>query len=282
VNPPLLGIMQGRLSSPTGGRIQAFPHATWREEFQKARAAALFAIEWIYEQETEEENPLGTDAGVAEIKSLAAASGVQVRSVCADYFMTRRLVGEDGTPDAAALARLRWLLERAAALGVAHVVLPFVDASSLRTPREHEGAVAALSTVAAEAARRAVELHLETDLAPLEFAALLARLGDPVFRVNFDIGNSASLGYEPKDELRAIGPFVGSVHVKDRVLGGGTVPLGTGAADFAACFRGLHGLGYRGLLTLQAARVPGVDEVELAARNRRFVLEAMACAGVKT
>ena len=72
-------------------------------------------------------------------------------------------------------------------------------------------------------------------------------------------------------ELTILSPWLGSVHVKDRLLGGGTVPLGTGAADFPACFRLFRQSSYRGPFILQAARQEGMSETELVIRNRRFV-----------
>jgi sugar phosphate isomerase/epimerase len=59
--------------------------------------------------------------------------------------------------------------------------------------------------------------------------------------------------------------------VKDRVKGGFTVPLTTGDADFATCFRHFHRLGFDRWFILQAAREEGLSETELAAVNRRKV-----------
>jgi L-ribulose-5-phosphate 3-epimerase len=128
-----------------------------------------------------------------------------------------------------------------------------------------------LSAVLPDAQRHGVELHLETALQPDVFAALLARLPDPHLKVNYDAGNSASLGYRPRDEFAAYGGRIGSVHVKDRVRGGGTVPLGTGDADLPAVFDGLHALGYRGDYVLQAARGEPEDELALARSTLAFV-----------
>jgi L-ribulose-5-phosphate 3-epimerase len=121
-----------------------------------------------------------------------------------------------------------------------------------------------------------IELHLETDLAPAPLAQLLRQVSHPLLRANYDIGNSASLGHDPVEELTLLGPWLGSVHVKDRILGGGTVPLGTGAADFASCFRLFRQSHYRGPFILQAAREEGLSETELARRNRRFVQNQIA------
>jgi L-ribulose-5-phosphate 3-epimerase len=94
-------------------------------------------------------------------------------------------------------------------------------------------------------------------------------------RANYDIGNSASLGHSPTQELTLLAGWLGSVHVKDRILGGGTVPLGTGSADFATCFRLIYKAGFQGPFILQAARQPELSEVELARRNRKFVEQQM-------
>ena len=45
--------------------------------------------------------------------------------------------------------------------------------------------------------RPAIELHLETSLAPAEFVKLLDRMPHPKLKVNYDSGNSSSLGYAP-------------------------------------------------------------------------------------
>lgn len=274
MNP--IGVMQGRLSPPVGGRIQAFPVDTWREEFWRARAAGLAGIEWVYEAETEAANPLRTDEGVGEVRRLVEDSGIGVWSVCADYYMATRLVRRNGTLDEAAIEHLRWLVGRVSLLGLRYVVLPFVDASALRSPAEAVGLRAVLRAVLPAAERAGVELHLETDLEPGELVAMVEEIDHPLLRANYDTGNSAALGRDPREELAALGPWLGSVHVKDRLRGGGTVPLGSGAADFPTCFRLIATADYRGPFILQAARGQSADEVAWAIRNRRFVEEHLA------
>ena len=95
----------------------------------------------------------------------------------------------------------------------------------------------------------------------------------PCLKVNYDSGNSSSLGYAPRDEFAFYGDRVGSVHIKDRLLGAGTVPLGTGAADFPALTECLRSVAYKGDFILQAARGTSGDEVTWTKQNREFVLE---------
>lgn len=267
---PVIGIMQGRLVPPDGPAIQQFPRERWREEFAHARAAGLGAIEWIYDAHGLGLNPLESAGGIAEIRALAAACGVAVRSVCADYFMEHPL---DGTPGAARrwVERLEWLLGQAASLGATRIVLPFVDAAGIREPGARDRAVAAIRESLPAAERHGIELHLETGLGPMEFSALLDELPHALVLVNYDSGNSASLGYDVRREFAAYGERVGSVHIKDRIRNGTTVPLGSGDADLPALAACLRERGYAGDLILQVARDGPGDEVAWAQHNRAIV-----------
>jgi hexulose-6-phosphate isomerase len=271
-----VGIMHGRLLPPFEGRFQAFPADGWRDEFAAARDAGLDCIEWIYEQPHEDRNPMASADGRQLIRDAIRETGVEVRSICADYFMTERLIDDAGQAAPDTVRKLIWLLEQAADLEITYIVLPFVDASSLTSDGERDRLVELMRELAPTARGRGVELHLETDLPPDVFHDVMRRIGDTSVRVNFDIGNSASLGYAPQDELSNLGPFLGSVHIKDRVLGGATVPLGTGNADFPTCFRKFREHGFDRWFILQAARGEDGRETELARDNRRFVEDHVA------
>ena len=266
-----MGIMQGRLSPPVAGKIQAFPAETWANEFRLAREAGLDCIEWVYEKETEHANPLKDPVGIARVIELSRQSGVAVWSVCADYYMTERLVTECGIPDRQNLEHLKLLIERCSRLGVRYIVLPFVDSSSLRSTAELSGLVKMLESALPICEKYGIELHLETDVEPSDLKKIFESIDSPKLKANYDIGNSASLGREPSQELTSIGSWLGSVHVKDRLLGGGTVALGSGAADFPTCFHLIRSAGYKGPFILQAARDESISEVELARKNKQFI-----------
>jgi hexulose-6-phosphate isomerase len=265
---PSVAIMQGRLSPPVNGRLQSFPAATWATEFARAREAGLDAIEWIFDAD---DNPILSDHGTGRIAALHRETGIGVRSICADYFMDSPLHRGTTAEVGRRLDVLRQLIDRAGQLGARHIVLPCVDQSAIIDRADGDRLAAALGDANPYAELRGVELHLETSLGPNEFAALLDRLPATV-RANYDSGNSASLGYDVRDELAAYGERVGSVHIKDRVRGAGSVHLGTGNANFGALFDALDRLRYRGLFTLQVARGQGGREVELAREHRAFVV----------
>jgi len=263
--------MQGRLGPPVEGRFQSFPRGRWAEEFPRAAEAGLGAIEWIYDSYGMGANSIETDEGIAELMALSRSCRVAVRSVCADYFMDFPFVRATDAERSERIAKLGWLLRQAHRIGVTRIVLPFVDQSAIGDDGDRDAVIDALRRALPAAEDAGIELHLETSLAPAEFAALLERIPHPLVKVNYDSGNSSSLGYRPAEEFAAYGERLGSVHIKDRVLQGGTVPLGEGDADLEAVFAGLRRLNYDGDFILQVARgMPG-HEVAWARQNRTFV-----------
>jgi hexulose-6-phosphate isomerase len=89
---------------------------------------------------------------------------------------------------------------------------------------------------------------------------------------NYDSGNSSSLGYQPTEEFAAYGNRVGSVHIKDRVKGGGPVPLGNGDANFQELFECLRKVNYNRDYILQVARETPGNEVTWLGKNRKILL----------
>jgi len=267
-----IGIMQGRLVPPTDNRIQCFPRERWADEFELAAQAGLDCIEWIYDLYGADVNPLATDSGLEKLRDLSVKHKIQIQSICADYFMDKPLVRASQAELEERLNTFHWLLERGRVIGINRMVLPFVDASRIDTQDEFEEVVMLLQRVLEETGETGIEIHLETSLAPNRFAELLSRLPEPRLKVNYDSGNSSSLGYAPRDEFAAYGERVGSVHIKDRLLGASTVPLGSGDADFPALAEGLRKVAYKGDFILQVARGKSGDEVAWARQNRSFVM----------
>jgi hexulose-6-phosphate isomerase len=180
--------------------------------------------------------------------------------VCADYFMDKPLLRCSAAENQQLLKRLEWLIELCPEMGIGRIVLPFVDASKIRDDAERDQVIANLRSVLPIAERHGIELHLETDLAPAAFRAFLDRLEHALIKVNYDAGNSASLGFLPAEEFAAYGSRIGSFHIKDRRLGGTTVPLGHGDADFATLREQLVRYNYRGDFVMQVARGEPGDE----------------------
>lgn len=271
-----IGVMQGRLVPPEIGTIQHFPRRQWAEEFKKAQLAGLDCIEWIFDEHGEDINPIAKNRGIEQVKELMEVNHIFVRSVCADYFMQHPFFRRSDIETRQTVEKFRWLLGRCKTLGVKRIVVPFIDNSEIRNSPERDAVIEILKEILPEAARSGIELHLETSLAPEPFADLLTDLDHDFVKVNYDSGNSASLGFHPREEFEAYGSRVGSVHIKDRLTGGKTVPLGSGNADFIELREALNRVGYRGDFIMQVARgIPG-DEVNWARKNKEFILKHLS------
>ena len=255
MNSYSIGVMQGRLLPKYMGRYQAHPLGYWQEEFALARGLGLEFIEFILDHNDVEMNPLMSEEGTREIRALSSETGVGVVSICADYFMEAPLSSPSPDVSARSVEVLRRLTQNAGRfLGVRDIVIPCVDQSSLKDDEDIERFAGNVLPLAGLAADNGVRFSLETDLAPRPFADLLTRLGSEVFTVNYDTGNSASLGYDVREEFAAYGKRITDVHIKDRVRGGGSVVLGTGDTDFDTFFTLLADSGYDGPLIMQAYR----------------------------
>jgi len=91
------------------------------------------------------------------------------------------------------------------------------------------------------------------------------------FGINYDMGNSASLGFDPVEEFNAYGRYILNVHVKDRMLNGGTVALGEGSVNFTKVFSLLKTIKYDGNYILQTARSNEGQHLELISEYIKFI-----------
>jgi hexulose-6-phosphate isomerase len=248
-----ISLMQGRLLPPIEDRFQAYPAEGWQNEFIEGARLGLYSIEWIYEKPHFEENLLSTDLGISDLQKAIQDNGVFVRSICADYYMTEHLISNE-KPISKNWEHLEWLCGQAKKLDVEYIVLPFVDISSLKADVEKQALAVALKYFLGANRNHDIEIHLETDLAPKDFLKIFREVNHPLLKLNYDIGNSASLGYDPDEEFELLGCYLGSVHIKDRALKGKTVPLGTGNANFQKCFYWFKKLNFNRWYVLQAAR----------------------------
>jgi hexulose-6-phosphate isomerase len=263
-----IGIMQGRLSPRVDGKIQAYPASTWQKEFEIAQEIGYAAIEWIVEKPVET-NALMTDSGKAEIKKVIASTGVRIDYVCADIFMQQPLVRMTEETKSQNKEYLATILKNAKEVGAIGVEIPLVDNSSIKNETEKQELIDVMQDAFRIAKDMDLKISLETDLPPIDFKVLLENIDLDYVQANYDIGNSASLGFDPKEELEAYGVKILNVHVKDRKLGSTTVPLGTGNANINYVFQKLQEFGYSGGLTMQAAR--GENDIETAKEQLKYV-----------
>lgn len=257
-----IGFMQGRLSPLVDGKIQAFPWGSWQQEFPAAQGLGLGLMEWTLDQDRLYQNPLLTPQGQQEIRRLCQTHQLALPSLTGDCFMQAPLWKAHGQDRAALETDFIAIARACAEVGIEMIVVPLVDHGRLDNEQQEEVLLAFMLAQVDLFRKLGLRIIFESDFAPDELARFIGRLPADVFGINYDIGNSAALGYIPEEEFAAYGSRIVNVHVKDRVLGGTTVPLGTGNADLPKVFRLLREARYAGNLIMQTARARDDDHAD--------------------
>jgi L-ribulose-5-phosphate 3-epimerase len=263
-----IGFMQGRLCDRIDGKIQVFPWRDWELEFPRAQELGLTLMEWTLDQDRLYENPLMTAAGQARIRELSARHGVRVLSLTGDCFMQSPFYKVQGADREALLKDLRAILDASQQVGIRYVLIPLVDNGSLQTPEHETALLEGILPLHQRLVDTGMKIVFESDFPAARLAAFIDSLPHDAFGINYDIGNSAALGFSPVEEIGSYGRRIDNVHVKDRKLQGTTVPLGTGNADFPAAFGALRKADYAGHFILQTARAEDNDHAGALTRYR--------------
>ena len=264
-----IGIMSGRLSEPLTKKIQEFPRNTWKYEFEKASVSGFRTIEWIFDAWNK--NPVMNNDGIDQIKHFSEQTDITINSLLADYFMEKKLFSVSEFDLQKNLEVLRNLIKNSNRLGIKILEIPFVDSSSLKTKEEQSQVLSNIEKIVPLLEEYDVFLTLETDLPPTSFNALILSFNHPNIKANYDVGNSASLGYDMKEELNLYGDLIYNIHIKDRKYCGGTVPLGEGDVDFELFFNLLQKINYNSELIIQGARERSIKPEDTCIKYLQFV-----------
>jgi|APSaa5957512535_1039671.scaffolds.fasta_scaffold03299_4 L-ribulose-5-phosphate 3-epimerase len=264
-----IGIMNGRLSESINGKIQEFPKHSWKQEFESASVCGFELMEWIFD--TYEKNPLMDNDGIKEILNLSQKTGIVINSVLADFFMEKRLVNVSEFVLQKNLDVLEILIKNCNRIGVKILEIPFVDVSSLSTKEDQSQLVFNLQRILPLLDEYDILLTLETDLVPKSFSELIKSFNHSNIKANYDVGNSAALGYNITEELTTFGNLISNIHIKDRKFHGQTVPLGTGDVDFDLFFNSLRQINYDGNFIIQGAREIGIKPENTSTKYLQFV-----------
>lgn len=266
-----IGFMQGRLSPIRNNQIQSFPWEDWSSEFAMAHSLDLPMMEWTIDSERFDENPLITREGQDAIQRLLEIHELTIPSVNCHYFVENPFwtVGRNESKNA-----LTKIIEGMSSIHAKYLVIPLVDNSSLPKTLENE-AKDFFYEFTEILEKNNVVIAFESDFAPMELAEFISDFDPQFFGINYDMGNSASLAFIPKEEFAAYGDRITNVHVKDRIRFGTTVPLGTGDTDFKSVFLGLKNLSYEGNYILQAARDQNGNHAEAVEMYANFVANLM-------
>jgi hexulose-6-phosphate isomerase len=249
-----VGFMQGRLSEVVDGKIQAFPWNFWQEEFKVAGKKNIPLMEWTLDQYDLYMNPLMTVDGQRKIIRLSDKYDLKIPSLTGDCFMQAPFWKASVDKRKSLLDDFNAIVAACSSLNIKIIVIPLVDGGALTSRKEENYLVDILSDHESFLVSNQVRIAFESDFSPVLLERFIEKFNPSNFGINYDIGNSASLGFNVNEEFSCYGDRILNVHVKDRPLGGATVPLGDGNANFDAVFSNLSKYDYTGNYILQTAR----------------------------
>jgi len=266
-----IGFMQGRLSPLVNAKIQAFPWQNWQKEFQEAHSLNFEIMEWTLDHENLYKNPLMTEEGREEIKKLSKKFKIRTPSLTGDCFMQAPFWKARDNNRKDLENDFLSVIESCGLLNIELIVIPLVDNGSIDNLNEMDSLIYFLQSKKDLFDSLSIQILFESDYGPVDLKNFIDKLDPKTFGINYDIGNSASLGFDPYEEFEAYGKRITNVHVKDRVLHGTTVPLGDGNANFEKVFQLLNDFSYKGNYILQTARSKTGDHLGVLQRYNNQV-----------
>ena len=248
----IIGFMQGRLTEKNGFFPQNFPQSEWEKEFETASEIGFSCIEWMFNADEWESNPIIVDEGIETILDRSKLTGVQVSGICANYYMKNSIY----TDKTDILPRL---VKNAKKIGCKNIILPLFEASDIDAYGEKGFAI--LEKICNKIADDKVQILLETDISMEKVAEFCNRFSSRV-GICYDIGNATGLGKDVVCEIVKYGQVIRNVHLKDKKKGGTTVMFGTGDAPFAECFKQLEKINYQGYLILESYYENAIEDTK--------------------
>lgn len=266
-----IGILQGRLSPSTDGRFQFFPK-DWAKEFPIASNLGFDAIEWIFDWVDFENNPiLNPNERMSAISQSVKESGVQISSICADYYMKYRLSGADADNSVVMLDRL---IDAAEITAEKLILVPLLEGNAPRTEIEKKELIKNVSRIIPQLKSKNVRIGFETEMPVNELIEFIDGFNSDKIGVYYDIGNCTSYGFDCSEDIRLLGRRVFGIHAKDRKLHTTqSLVLGAGDADYPGCFKSFKDIGFSGTIIMQAWR--GQDYLSDAKQQLIFLKEIL-------
>lgn len=272
-----IGFMQGRLSNLVNHQIQAFPFKNWLNEFPLANQLGISCMEWTLDYPKLHQNPLLLAKYKRKILDLSEQYNVKIPSITLDCCMQRPFwKAQNELIFKKLLDDFKLIIEAAHNIKAHILVIPLVDNGSINSKKELKLLKNSLSHLSEYLEEKQIRIAFESDYKPSLLKNFIAQFDDKLFGINYDSGNSTSLGFDPDDEFNHYGERIVNVHIKDRELNGPTVRLGLGDTNFSKVFKNIKKFNFKGNLILQTARSKDGEHVKELEMNLAFVKDAIS------
>lgn len=259
-----IGFMQGRLTEKGGFFPQEFPEENWAQELYIAKDFGFDCIEWMFNESNWNRNPIVLDKEFEIIARICQDVKIKVSGICANYFMKKSIYDSDKQEDN--LFVLNKLVHSAQIIGCENIIIPMFDASQMQLDD------AIIYDIVDSLPANNIYILFESNERLIDLKKWISRFHRNKIGICYDIGNTTGLGYDSPKELEDYGDIVKNVHIKDKKVGGVTVMLGDGDANFGACFEALNKHSYSGCYILESYYNEAVKDT---CRNLNYVREIM-------
>lgn len=246
---------------------------SWETLFERAAALGFDGVELGIGADDYAQTMLWNDQGRREIAAWSRTSGTEVASVCLHLFWTYTFAHEEEKVRRTGREILRSTIGFCAEIGAGVILVPVTNPEGLGDEEANRYWRDEVRACAGLAEEKEVHIGLENVgrsqvRSAADLLALIQAVDSPFVGAYFDVGNAKSLGGDPVEGIRLLGPHIAEMHVKDP---GGTV-LGEGKVDLTGCMEALREIGYEGYLVLET---PATDDPDGAARHNLQYLRAL-------
>lgn len=255
----MIGFMQGRLTESKNGKIQFFPWNNWENEFQVAYDNSFELIEWTIDIENIDNNPIYKQQ--EKILDLKKKYNIEISSVTCDFLMEAPYYKDDQITNIdinKSHTFLNHTIKACNDLSIKYIIFPLVDEGKIENEYQKQKLIRSLNSNN-NLLNSSCEILFETDFNPKKQKDFMHNFSSEKFGINYDTGNSASLGFSVEEEFQYYYNYIKNIHIKDRKKSLPTTKLGNGDFNFKYFFDYLTENKYDKNLILQTARSEAND-----------------------
>ena len=268
--------VQGRTIPQIGNSMQYFP-SNWKEEFPIISKLGFYGIEWIYDKNSEFTNPILTKNGRKEISELSKKNNVILENIVFDWFLSNPFLQKNEFAQEKNIEKFLNLMEHCADVGFKRIIFPLLDKNKMNSDNEIISLITHFEKkIIKQLDLLDIEIHFETSLSPKKEKLIMTSLNHEKIKICFDMGNSASEGFDPIEVIDILDRNLGSVHIKDRKFGGSSVPIGQGDVKFQQIFYSLNKINFNGPISFQIYRNRDSNNILLLKSSLTFINEIIS------
>ena len=262
-----LGFMQGRLLDSPYNKIQCFPQKKWTEEFDLAKKNNFLILEWTVNSINLKKNPL-FNGEIKKINYYKKKFNISIPSITCDYFMEKAFFKYKANSRKKIINNIFKLIKNSEKIKAKYFVIPLVDNSSIKNDLQEKMLIKLVKKILKKFKK--IKILFETDYYPLKVLQFIKKFNSFRVGINYDSGNSASLGYNFEDE-KIYFNYVKNFHIKDRKFNSKTVRLGKGDAKLKKILNYMKKIKYKNNFILQTARSKSKEHIKEININRNYV-----------